>query len=116
MNLDCQYSVVPNSRITVSSTLNSSYGKENIIGLSDMPWVGEGTSDWFTLDFHNVILLTKLEMNGGDVNVYGNGTLVKCYVTRFWLYYMNNTAGQWYKYIPVCNQNATVALYYSLFN
>ena len=73
-----------------------------------MPWVGGGISDWFSLDFRNPILLTKLEMNGGDVNVYGNGTLVKCFVTRFWLYYKNKTAGQWYKYYPVGNQNATV--------
>ena len=73
-----------------------------------MPWVGGGISDWFSLDFRNPILLTKLEMNGGDVNVYGNGTLVKCFVTRFWLYYKNRTAGQWYKYYPVGNQNATV--------
>ena len=101
-NLDCQYTAVP-SKITVTSTLNG-YGKENINNLSDTPWVGVNSPDVVSLSFPNQILLTKLEMKGGDVDLYSNGTLVKCYVTRFWLHYTNET-GRWYKYSPVGNRS-----------
>ena len=100
--LDCQHLALPSSTIVVSSSL-SNYGKENIMGLSDKPWVGgttEHSSNWFSLSFPKPIQLTHLEMDGGDVDVYSNGTSVKCYVQRFLLEYKTKT-GQWNKY-PVC--------------
>ena len=106
-NLDCQYTAVP-SNITVTSTLNPGYGKDNINGLFDTPWVGVGYPN-ISFNFPNQILLTKLEMKGGDVDLYDNGTMVKCYVTRFWLHYTNET-GRWYKYHPVGNRSAKLDL------
>lgn len=88
---------MPVSAITVSSTLNSSYGKENIQGLSDTPWVGGGiahSSNWLHLDWKEPILLKHLNVDGGYVDLYRNGTEVKCYVTRFTFSYKNVT-GNW---------------------
>ena len=48
-------------------------------------------------------------MNGGDVDIYGNRTFVKCYVTSFWLDYKNET-GLWYRYHPVSKQSLIVPL------
>ena len=102
LNLDCQHLALSSSRIVVSSSLPN-YGKENIMGLSDKPWVGgttEHSSNWFSVSFLNPIQLTHLEMDGGDVDLYSNGTLVKCYVPRFLLEYKTKS-GPWNKF-PVC--------------
>ena len=102
LNLDCKYLAKP-SKITVSSSLNSNYTEENIKDLSNKPWVGGTTSyasNWVSLDFPNPIRLTNINMTGGEVDLYSNGTLVKCYVTKFWLDYKNKT-GSWNRY-KVC--------------
>ncbi|CAB3978058.1 adhesion G -coupled receptor E2-like [Paramuricea clavata] len=102
--IDCQHSAVPGSTITVSSTLNSNYGKKNIGNLSDTPWVGGGnSSNWVSLDFSKPIWLTKIKTNGGDMDVIVNGTLVKCFVTRLLLEYRNNTGGPWLRYKKFTN-------------
>ncbi len=91
------------SKITVSSTLNSNYPKENIKDLSNKPWVGGTTShssNWVSLDFPDPIHLTNINMTGGEVDLYSNGTLVECYVTIFLLEYKNK-AGSWIRY-QVC--------------
>ena len=102
LNLDCQHLALSSSRIVVSSSLPN-YGKENITGLSDKPWVGgttEFSSNWISVSFLNPIQLTHLEMDGGDVDLYSNGTLVKCYVQRFLLDYKTKS-GAWNRF-PVC--------------
>jgi hypothetical protein len=105
LNLDCQHSAVTGSTITVSSTLNSNYGKENIEGLSNTPWVAGGnSSNWVSLEFSKPIRLAKIQTNGGDVNV--NGTLVKCYVQRLVLWYRNKTGGPWVRY-QVCSHDTS---------
>ena len=106
LHLDCQHLALSSSRIVVSSSLPN-YGKEYIMGLSDKPWVGRTTgtysSNWFSISFLNPSKLTHLEMDGGDVDLYSNGKLVKCYVQKFVLEYKTKS-GPWNKF-PVCRFN-----------
>ena len=86
---------MPISNISISSSLSLKYGKDNVKGLSDTPWVGgrfvKGLSNWVTVHFPYPVILTNVVMTGGNVDVYHNGTLVNCYVQRFLLDYKNES-------------------------
>jgi hypothetical protein len=93
-NIDCNHEAKFSS--TVSSSLNSTYGKENIGSSSDIPWVGgSNSSNWVTLEFPKPIYLKSIHITGGKVDLYKNNTLVECHIDIFVLHYKSKSGGEW---------------------
>ena len=96
LDLDCHHEA-NFSAVAVSSSLNSTYGKENINGVSNKPWVGGSVSSpiWVSVDFPNPIYLKNIKVTGGKVDLFSNNTLVTCHIDIFLLQYKTSKTGPW---------------------